>query len=590
MRKSIFLLIALILGACTGLGGEPEIVATLPQPTTVPPTAEPAFPQTPPDIANGASIFASRCVECHGESGNGIGNLVESGQIPQAPDMTTGENARLQTPHQWYNIITNGRIENLMPPWQDALSPQERWDVAFYTYTLWYTDNVMALGEQVWNDKCADCPQIDELTNLATAVETSDASFANYLAESVFSTDLSTDEMYAAVAFARARSVANPDSIAEVVEPIAVADNPDIPRGQITGTVIHGTAGGQLPDDLVVQLQYGNENDGIQFAQTTVNDDFTYTFTDIPLTSAYNYSAGVAYRERYFSNGILEGHPEDIDYNLPITVYDLTDDPFVVSVSHIDILIDPITVADVGRGLRVAQRIRYNNSSDRLYTTGRLFGDNIEPSLLIQVPVGALITSGTANNRYLIVEDLESVVDTYPVSPGDTHEIYVEYFVPYTDGAIIDQPFNNAVAGDVVINLPPSLQVVGEAFTEQPADSPDFDTYSGQISIQPNQSLIFEVTGDPFSTTSSGERIVATDSFVPLLIIVIVAIAVIVVSAIMYANRGKSNKSQIDALVRQIAELDAMHESGQINHDVYQRQRQELKGQLSTLMQTEPES
>ena len=209
---------------------------------------------------------------------------------------------------------------------------------------------------------------------------------------------------------------------------------------------------------------------------------------------------------------------------------------------------------------------------------------------MIQVPVGALITSGTANNRYLIVEDLESVVDTYPVSPGDTHEVYVEYFVPYTDGAIIDQPFNNTVAGDVVINLPPSLQIVGEAFAEQPDDNPDFDTYSGQINIQPNQSLIFEVTGDPFSTTSSGERIVATDSFVPLLIIVIVVIAVIVVGAIIFANRGKNNTSQIDALVRQIAELDAMHESGQINHDVYQRQRQELKGQLSALMQTEPES
>jgi hypothetical protein len=40
----------------------------------------------------------------------------------------------------------------------------------------------------------------------------------------------------------------------------------------------------------------------------------------------------------------------------------------------------------------------------------------------------------------------------------------------------------------------------------------------------------------------------------------------------------------IDALTRQIAELDDSHDRGQINHDVYQRQRQQLKARLAELM------
>jgi hypothetical protein len=43
-------------------------------------------------------------------------------------------------------------------------------------------------------------------------------------------------------------------------------------------------------------------------------------------------------------------------------------------------------------------------------------------------------------------------------------------------------------------------------------------------------------------------------------------------------------------VVRQIAELDAEHEAGHINHDVYQRRRTQLKARLAELIdQNDPD-
>jgi mono/diheme cytochrome c family protein len=122
------LLVALLLAACSDLGGEPRIVATFPPATSVPETNPPA---ARPDIMLGAAIFAENCTRCHGIGGQGDGELVLTGQLPDAPpDFTDEATARDMTLVEWYEIITHGRLERFMPPWRDSLSESERWAVA----------------------------------------------------------------------------------------------------------------------------------------------------------------------------------------------------------------------------------------------------------------------------------------------------------------------------------------------------------------------------------------------------------------------------------------------------------------------------
>ena len=138
--RAILACIALALGlaGCGGLGGEPQIVATF-----TPPTAEVLWQ---PDISNGARIFADNCTECHGILGDGRGDLVAAGSVPQPLDMTDLRLTAAKSPLEWFEIITEGRIENLMPPWSNALSEGERWDVALYAYTLAYDEFAAGCG------------------------------------------------------------------------------------------------------------------------------------------------------------------------------------------------------------------------------------------------------------------------------------------------------------------------------------------------------------------------------------------------------------------------------------------------------------
>jgi hypothetical protein len=52
------------------------------------------------------------------------------------PDFTDPERRAGLTVEDYFEVITNGRIDKLMPPWKDALSEEERWAVAEFAYSL----------------------------------------------------------------------------------------------------------------------------------------------------------------------------------------------------------------------------------------------------------------------------------------------------------------------------------------------------------------------------------------------------------------------------------------------------------------------
>jgi mono/diheme cytochrome c family protein len=129
MTTRIFVITALafLCAACTTLGGEPRIVATIPPATETPaPLPDIGQPAAPPDLVNGAKIYAENCAACHGDSGKGDGPVALDTEGMEPRDFTDPESARSQTPHEWFRTITNGNIEKLMPPWRNVLTEQQR--------------------------------------------------------------------------------------------------------------------------------------------------------------------------------------------------------------------------------------------------------------------------------------------------------------------------------------------------------------------------------------------------------------------------------------------------------------------------------
>ena len=561
---SALLLIIWLLSGCGGLGGEPAIVATVP-PRATTASPRPVARSWQPDIANGARIFAERCVECHGSSGDGRGDLVLAGSVERPLDMTDSAKVAAKSPLEWFEIITKGRIENLMPPWENALGEAERWDLALYSYTLAYDGDLLARGERVWRERCAEC----ELPSVIPPVY-SDVEYAAKLNRELFGSALSHTEAAAAAAYARMASLST------------TTDRAD--NGALKGRVLHGTAGGLVPADTIVQLRYGNGDIGFRVVETKANAQGSFQFDDIPLSDDFDYALGALYQGRLFSRPVSPGG----DDGQTITIYAATNDPLVVSVARIDLFIEPVTLEELGAGLYISQILNYRNSADRIYTSGRGFDDGREAALLIQFPEGAKLLSGDAQGRYVVIEDLEglpdSAIDTLPVMPGEVHDVILEYWLPYAGALQFKQAFNNLIDAAVAVTLSHDLRVASDWLQENVATGAGtgIRKYSADLQMERDPRISFGISGDP---TSGADGMVVTSESLPALLLGVSALAAALLGAIGLMKRQKDETGgEIEGLVAELARLEEDHDQGRVNHDLYHHRRRALKAKLAQLM------
>lgn len=85
-----------------------------------------AVPQTA--LAKGKTTFEANCVSCHGPDGKGL--------IPQAAPLSNVEYVASRSLTEFYQSVTAGK--GIMPPWQDRLSPEERWAAVEYAQAFAY--------------------------------------------------------------------------------------------------------------------------------------------------------------------------------------------------------------------------------------------------------------------------------------------------------------------------------------------------------------------------------------------------------------------------------------------------------------------
>lgn len=598
------LFILFLIAACSGLSGEPEIVATISVDTS-------SSQATQANITNGAALFAEHCTDCHGISGDSQGELVLTGEVPEMPSFLVPETSRVQSPQQWFDTITNGRIQNLMPPWSRELSAQQRWDVALYTYTLHYSPEAIQQGEVVWQTIQSSLEDADTqaFSDFAAMVTISDQQLHDDLLQ-VTNNTISSEEAWAAVAYLRTLTLTNPDDIGMVaaVPPPATTEDASEPAVESTvevneqgepiatfkGTIHNGTEGFDLPPAMTVSLRYGNPDTGLETIDTTIDENGNFRFEGVPISDEMGYIAFAIYNDFTFSSDVIIGSLTTSEIDLSFDVYEVTSDPSVVRIKAMELFIDGLTVDSMGSGLYVSQLVTYENTSDRMFTTNRDVGDGRYASLLFEMPPGSLIQNDPNNSRFIIADDLFALIDTQAVFPGKEHFIQAVYFVPYAEGAIMEQRLNNAaVDADVRLLIhPQNLLVDQSGLLQQTGEEVHLERtytlYEGTLNSEAGDPFRYDVSGVLQNTsTATNNPVVVTSDNLPLLIggLIVILIAASVAFAFYRTSQKNDPQKEIDMLLRQIAELDSMHEAGQINHDVYQRQRQDLKAQLTKLMQ-----
>ena len=93
------------------------------------------LPKGPLDSAEGHALYARSCASCHGMTGAGDGPAAR-GLNPPPPPIGVRSKTPDLTPTLAYNVISVGVRGTAMPGFAASLTPQQRWNVISYIYSL----------------------------------------------------------------------------------------------------------------------------------------------------------------------------------------------------------------------------------------------------------------------------------------------------------------------------------------------------------------------------------------------------------------------------------------------------------------------
>lgn len=522
----------LVLGACSGLAGEPEIVATLPPRVAI----EPTVPVESVDLdVPGAAIFIENCAPCHGNVGRGDGPVVLAGSIQSIPNLADPATMSVQTPQEYFDVITNGRVEKLMPPWRDSLSEAQRWEVTNYVYRLGHPDAVVA--ESTALVEAVPAPQSTEEGESAAAAPT-------------------------AVALA-GRAV-----------------------GVVIGEITNATAGGTLPETLVAKLHVIDQD----FNETTVEvpvSEGAFRFDDVEFRAEDRYVVTVDYQEMLFVSEIVAGNPAALTRDLSIDIYEPTNEASVVQISSFT---SQVSVTD--DVLNVFQLVTFTNSSDRAY-----YQTADGTSVGLTLPEGAQQLDLDSMGRYRLSSDGRTIFDSIPLLPGETHVMHVAYTLPYTGQIEVSQPVQYALSsGYEVLVDDPAIEISGDGLAPLGGRTigtgvvMSFGTEAAQTA---GGSVRFAVSGQPTVAV-----IAPTTNAPPVLAYVLIglgAVSIAMASGLYVTNRRQTPppsaplendlQTRMNTLVKEIGALDVQRERNQISAEVHEERRARLKAELMALMQ-----
>ncbi|NPV66228.1 MAG: c-type cytochrome [Anaerolineae bacterium] len=626
------IMLAVMLAGC-GLASEPEIVQEIPLPTPAPTIVS---PETPPDLAAGAAFYAAHCAVCHGAGGRGDGQMVRDGRLQTPPpsfaDLATSGG---QTPLDYMTVITDGNMLAGMPPFS-SYNVQDRWNVAAYVFSGWMTAEQIAQGGVVYEANCASChgdgtgngPQAPEIMPDLTAPDYWAAVSNETLLQAIsagispempgFADTLSEAEILAVTAYVRALAVrgtpgfpaggetvmaeaqatatatlaaANGEGAGGAGEVAEAASGAEPEQISLTGMVINRSAGGTVPIGAPITLHMFDPPD---FAETIlegeIGPDGTYRFENVPHVADRVYLLSLQYQDVFFSSTIYQlEDASSAAIETTVEIFETTNDPAALRFTS-----GVMRVTFSQFGMEVAEVLSITNDSDRLFLTDETISDNQRVALRIPLPPGAGgvgFEPGMQGTRFLMNEDETVILDTQPVRPG-RDDIFFSYFIPYEDGAIIEQEVAYPFSGPFHLLIEAGqVTVSGTGFegSSQPVDmgGRTFDAYVARLEVPAGGAISFTLSGRP-QAASAGSTAQAGSGLSPLVIGLIVAgVLLIGVGGFLFLLRQgvrDTRQAAIDDLLEQIAALDDRHDRGEIADSEYQQVRTRLKARLARLM------
>lgn len=129
------------------------------------------YPRRLPSFTTGKKLYDENCAQCHGAIGKGDGSGRESmnPKTPPPANFTDPERIGGLSPFKAFNTASFG-VEGTAMASFDALSEEQRWQVAFYIFSLRFSDEASKAGARLLQEKKVPT----DLLSVATLATNSD--------------------------------------------------------------------------------------------------------------------------------------------------------------------------------------------------------------------------------------------------------------------------------------------------------------------------------------------------------------------------------------------------------------------------------
>jgi mono/diheme cytochrome c family protein len=621
-RSALFIaLIALFLAACNmTLAQDVTPPPGAAQPAQPQPTSGPVFPVSAPNLQNGAAIYAEKCAPCHGDAGMGDGPQGKQLPVPVAA-LGLPEVAAQASPADWYHAVTNGNIENFMPPFA-SLSSQERWDVVAYALSLSATSEQISQGEQLFEENCADCP-----TDFFTDQEKMAALSTNELTDLLagggeglpsLGASLSQDELQAVAVYLRTMTFSE-SSLAS--EPASVlteepstgessAESPSVEgtpvasegttqeesvasveSGTVAGVLVNGSSG-EVPSGATVTLHgFEHSSDQSTMPQEVLTEtrdadsNGTFTFEGVDMPDGRIFLVEANYQGISYQSQLVVSEAGTPELTVPdITVYENTTDSRGLVIEQLHISFD---MAQEG-SVQVFELFTISNSTDKAY----VFATDGTSLPFMPLPAGATNVGLELSQDSALLLPTDS--GDFAIPPSDKFYSIIAFFnMPYDKSLELTQPLALPVSSALVI-VPEGIKVKSEQLT----DSGLQQTQQGfNVQMYSGDSLN---AGSPLEITLSGnvKSAASVDNRQTLLIGAGVFGMVLILAGVwmFFRDRGKPDEEDFEEeeetedefetaeeVMDAIIALDDLHRAKKIPDEAYQVRREELKARLKEL-------
>ncbi len=376
--------------------------------------------------------------------------------------------------------------------------------------------------------------------------------------------------------------------------------------GTVTGQIVNGTSGGEVPAGLAVMLHAWDEVGEAVMLDGAADLDGAFRFEDVPMKDGWVFAAMLSYNDvTFFSeNGEVASQTKEIA--LPLTIYETTSDASTVRIAQMHAFLD-----FAPGELTVGEIYVLSNPGDRAVAGGLALPDNRTATLQFMLPAGVNEVGFQGDNsgqRFVITP--EGFADTGAVLPGEgTAQVIVTYSLPYSSGMTFAHTVNYPVeAVNVLMSADSGVTLAGKGLSDptprQMQTGETFNVYAAGP-LASGESITVTLTGQPIYHAGDEASGAMTQPQPSALAAVaerwgfpiaggILGVAMIVFGAWWWRRGARidvASEPEFDpaadweTVLRGIAELDEAHERGEVIEEAYRTRRAELRMKAKAILQ-----